>query len=99
MRAQTVRVEPIVAQPLDDVWWDVGVGLSAGAGRAKFEPAGRGKTLEVNFRVEDPGTFNEPWSAIQRYRRVQRTMIEQVCAENNTPLFDYHTPVAEKPDF
>ncbi len=58
-----------------------------------------GKTLEVNFTVEDPGTFNEPWSAVQRYRRVQRTMIEQVCAENNAHLFDYHTPVAEKRDF
>jgi len=57
-----------------------------------------GKVLEVNVSIEDPGTFYEPWSAIQRYRRVQEPMLEEVCAENNTQ-FDYHTPVANKPDF
>jgi hypothetical protein len=58
------------------------------------------KVLEVNIRVEDPDTFNEPWSAIQRYRRVQpRQLGEEACAENNTQMFDYGTPVAEKPDF
>ena len=59
-----------------------------------------GKTLEVIFRVEDPDTFKEPWSAIQRYRRVEQPFVEQACAENNnTTVFDYHIPVAEKPDF
>jgi hypothetical protein len=59
-----------------------------------------GKTLEVNFTADDPDTFNRPWSAIQRYRRVQQGPLdEQVCAENNTALFDYHIPQAEKPDF
>jgi hypothetical protein len=58
-----------------------------------------GKMLEVNFRVEDPDTFNEPWSAMRRYRRVQQAMVEEVCAENNQHLFEYHIPVANKPDF
>ena len=58
-----------------------------------------GKAMEVNFRVEDPDTFNEPWSAMQRFRRVQEPMTEQVCAENNQNLFDYHTPMATNPDF
>jgi len=58
-----------------------------------------GKMMEVNIRVEDPDTFYMPWSAIKRYRRVQEPMFEEVCAENNTPLFDYHIPVADKPDF
>jgi hypothetical protein len=58
-----------------------------------------GKTLEVAFRVEDPDTFNAPWSAINRFRRIQRPMLEEACAENNTHLFDYHMPVANKPDF
>jgi hypothetical protein len=58
-----------------------------------------GKVLEVKFRVEDPDTFVEPWSGIQHYRRVQERMTEQVCAENNQALFDYHVPVAAKPDF
>jgi hypothetical protein len=58
-----------------------------------------GNRLEVGFTVDDPDTFVEPWSGIQRYRRVQGTMTEQVCAENNAALFDYHIPVAAKPDF
>ena len=58
-----------------------------------------GKNLEVAFTVDDPGTFLAPWSGSQRYRRVQQAMGEQVCAENNTALINYHIPVAEKPDF
>jgi hypothetical protein len=58
-----------------------------------------GKMLEVSFRVADPDTFYEPWSAMRRYRRVQQPMREEVCAENNQHLFDYHIPVAHKPDF
>ena len=51
------------------------------------------------FNVDDPDTFKEPWSAIQRYRQVERPFIEQACAENNSAMFDYHIPVADKPDF
>ncbi len=58
-----------------------------------------GKFLEVNFTVEDPDTFNAPWSAIQRYRRAQGPMNEQICAENNLQSSDYKTPVAGRPDF
>jgi hypothetical protein len=58
-----------------------------------------GKTMQVNFRVEDPDTFYQPWSAIGRLRRVQMPMHEEACAENNQNLFDYHIPVANKPDF
>ena len=58
-----------------------------------------GKTLEVSFTADDPDTFNQPWSGIQRYRRVQpEPLQEEPCAENNTALFDYHIPQAEKPD-
>jgi hypothetical protein len=59
-----------------------------------------GKTLEVQFTAEDPEMFVKPWSGIQRYRRIDRApMDEQVCAENNASLFDYHIPVAAKPEF
>jgi len=34
-----------------------------------------------------------------RYRRVSETLAEQVCAENNQVLFDYHIPVAAQSDF
>jgi hypothetical protein len=57
-----------------------------------------GKVLEVNIRIEDPGTFNAPWSAVQRYRQVQRPWLEEVCAENNLQS-GYHTPIADKSDF
>jgi hypothetical protein len=58
-----------------------------------------GKLLQVGLTVDDPATFEAPWSGIQRYRRVQATLSEEVCAENNAALFDYHIPVAAKPDF
>jgi hypothetical protein len=58
-----------------------------------------GKTLQVTFRVEDPDTFYQPWSAIGKLRRVQMPMHEEACAENNQNLFDYHIPVASKSDF
>ncbi len=55
--------------------------------------------LEVRFTVDDPDTFNQPWSAIQRFRRVPTPMDEEVCAEGNFLLFDYGIPKAEEPDF
>ena len=58
-----------------------------------------GKAMEVTFTVEDPDAFYEPWSGMRRYQRVQREMLEEACAENNQHLFDYHIPVASKPDF
>jgi hypothetical protein len=58
-----------------------------------------GKTLQVTFRVEDPDTFFEPWSAMNNFKRVQMPMHEEACAENNQHLFDYHMPVASKADF
>jgi hypothetical protein len=58
-----------------------------------------GKAMEVTFTVDDPDAFNQPWSGLRRYRRVQDQLAEDVCAENNQHLFDYHIPVANKPDF
>jgi hypothetical protein len=58
-----------------------------------------GNMLEVSIRVDDPDTYFEPWSGIQRFRRVQQPMREEVCAENNQHLFDYGMPVANRPDF
>jgi hypothetical protein len=58
-----------------------------------------GKTLQVTFRVEDPDTFYQPWSAVGKLRRVQMAMHEEACAENNRNVFDYKIPVADKPDF
>jgi hypothetical protein len=36
---------------------------------------------------------------MRRYRRVQQTGYEKICAEGNRHLFDWRMPMAEKPDF
>lgn len=44
----------------------------------------KGKALEVNFRVEDPGTFTTSWAAKLTYRPNRVQALEEVnCAENN----------------
>jgi hypothetical protein len=58
-----------------------------------------GNMLEVNITVDDPDTFYTPWRTYQRYQRGQRPWAEFICAENNQIVFDYHMPVADKPDF
>lgn len=62
-----------------------------------------GKALEATAYVEDPGAFTMPWTAYQRYRRVEQDPLgEEVCAENNLTFFDFDIepiPQANKPDF
>jgi hypothetical protein len=60
-----------------------------------------GEGMEAVFTVDDPDAFYQPWTGMRRYRRVQYDQIpESICAENNkVNLFDYHMPVADKPDF
>jgi hypothetical protein len=69
----------------------------------RFKLINGGNTIEVNVHVEDPGAFNSPWDAIQRYRRIENGPWEEmVCAENNTDYFKYDVvplPQAGKADF
>jgi hypothetical protein len=68
----------------------------------RFKLIEGGKTLQAVVNVDDPGAFNMPWSATQRWRRVDRAMTEQICAENNTHFFNYEVvpiPQADKADF
>jgi hypothetical protein len=65
----------------------------------RFKVTNGGQNLEVAVHIEDPDTFNQPWDAIQRFRKVQQTMVEEICAEGNFVLFDYHVPIASKADF
>jgi hypothetical protein len=69
----------------------------------RFRLIDDGKLLEVLVTVDDPGAFNMPWSAIQRYRRVKRAPIEeQRCAENNNNYLNESVrpiPTADTPDF
>jgi hypothetical protein len=69
----------------------------------RFKLIEGGKTLQALVTVEDPGAFNMPWSATQRWRRVSdRPITEAICAENNFDFFNYNVtpiPQADKPDF
>jgi hypothetical protein len=61
-----------------------------------------GRTLQVDFAVEDPKAFNMPWSGIAHYRRARAGYEEFVCAENNLNIWtgkSYAIPTAAKPDF
>lgn len=69
----------------------------------RFKLINGGKTLIDTIRVDDPGAFNMPWTAVQRWKRTARGPIEEAtCAENNENMFSYKVrpiPTAAKPDF
>ncbi|HVU40959.1 MAG TPA: hypothetical protein VHD86_07920, partial [Xanthobacteraceae bacterium] len=69
----------------------------------RFRMLDGGKKLEAEITVEDPGAFNKPWHAIQRWnRRDRREMIEYICAEDTTNYLNFDfapLPVATRPDF
>jgi hypothetical protein len=65
----------------------------------RFKLVDEGKNMQISMTVEDPGTFNQPWQAVRNYRRMEGTLQEEACAENNQHLFDYHIPIAERLDF
>ena len=60
-----------------------------------------GAKLEILLTIDDPDTFNQPFKALRQYDRVDRTLAEDICSENNFNPFgiDYQTPVATKADF
>ncbi len=72
----------------------------------RFKLLPGGEAMEVTVRVEDPGAFTMPWTAVQRYardrREVEVPLHEMVCAENNSDHFAQGLspiPQADKPDF
>jgi hypothetical protein len=51
----------------------------------RFQLIDGDKTIEVKVHVEDPGAYNMPWDAIQRYRRTEEgAMINKA---RHTPTF------------
>src|SRR5260221_7690859 len=72
----SARAEPVRAG---------GFGASGGADDV-IDRGYQGKVLRVDFTVEDPGTFNMPWSGVVQYQRAKGLLIEDVCAEN---IHDY----------
>jgi hypothetical protein len=69
----------------------------------RYHKINDGRVLQAEVTVEDPGAYTAPWSAMQRWRLVNRGGIEEfICAENNTSYFGndaYPMPEADKPDF
>ena len=69
----------------------------------RWKLAADGQTVDVSVFVEDPGAFTTPWSAVQRWRRVETAPIQPVvCNENNGDFFSHGLvplPEAAKADF
>jgi hypothetical protein len=68
----------------------------------RFKVSADGKMLEASVVVDDPDTFNAPLHMVQRWRKVNNTLLETVCAENNADFFHqnlFPLPEAEKADF
>ena len=61
------------------------------------------KSVDVVVYVEDPGAFTTPYTAVQRWRRVENAPIGTAqCNENNSDFFKQGLaplPSADKPDF
>jgi hypothetical protein len=63
-----------------------------------------GGQLQTDLTVEDPGTFNQPWQAVQHYTKARnRPIQEENCSENNDNTFNLPgwvgAPTAGKSDF
>lgn len=69
----------------------------------RFRLAPDGQSIEVTVTVDDPGAFTMPWSAMQRYRRVnQGPMLEATCVEGNFNYYNFDLeplPEETKPGF
>jgi hypothetical protein len=71
----------------------------------RFRLIDGGNTLEVEFTVEDPGAFYQPWSGTRNRHRVVNpndTLPEPDCATANDDYFNIGlepVPTAEKPGF
>ena len=69
----------------------------------RFRLIDSGKTLEISILVEDPGAFNMPWRAVQRFKRWEEgPILESICSENNFDFLGYKVvpiPQDDTPDF
>jgi hypothetical protein len=69
---------------------------------ADFDPAYRGKMLQLHFTVDDAGVFTTPWTATITYRPSLLPWPEQICAENPYEYYNNResaVPTARTPDF
>lgn len=55
----------------------------------RLKLAADGRSVDISVFVEDPGAFTAPWTAVQRWRRVDdRPLTPVTCNENNGDFFD-----------
>jgi hypothetical protein len=72
------------------------------AGQDGFDPKYRGKVLQLQFTVDDPGVFTMPWSSAITYRRGAASgWTDLICTENIHWFSGQEAaaPRADKPDF
>ena len=77
-------------------------GAAGLGGNIAVDPEYAGKGLEVQFTIDDPGTYTTPWAAKVTYRRLSGAWAEQICAENTREYYDDKAtpvPTANRPDF
>ncbi len=72
----------------------------------RWKLVNNGNAIQAIVTVEDPGTFNHPWSGTAHWQKVNRgPIIESICMENNDAfekffhLMEYPMPEAKTPDF
>jgi hypothetical protein len=70
----------------------------------RFTVSPDGKNLTAIVTVNDPDTFNEPLTMMQKWFKVNEPMDETVCAENNNDALFFNQklapmPEAKRPDF
>jgi len=86
---------------------NINIGRGNGDAPLRIDANYRGKYLQLQFTVEDEGTFTMPWSATITYGpginwRGSADWHEVVCAENSSGFIDgtrAAVPIASKPDF
>ncbi len=61
----------------------------------------KGRGLQIQLTLEDPGAFTMPWTATLTFRRPVAEAFESVCAENPEwfPGTQSQLPVTQRPDF
>ncbi len=59
------------------------------------------KSLSHHWNVASEPTTTDGGHhrALRQYERTNRNFEESICSENNSNLFHYSKPTAEKPDF
>src|SRR5262249_51485606 len=90
------------AKPAIDREAKVNTRYPRGLNAIEFDPNDKGKHLQLEITVENPGVFTTPWTSVMTYGRPIGQWIEHVCAENTSEYYNggnSAVPTAAKPEF